>query len=543
MMSRTWLCLAGTLLLILFLTAALQAAPLNREGTQSEGFETPPSLDERPPCQAPFTLYNHDGTFENGYAWTEGGVVPPDCGAFAECFGDGQFLLICGVEFYFTQDGHQTNQTMDVYAWEDDGSGNPGNVMAMIPGVSPGPVANWPEFSLHYVDMNLLQVEEAPWWIGYWGNWPGAENAGWYIAADEDGFLGCPRTKIAEGLIYPSGWQHPNVRWGGAVSLGIQAVVDYGIVEESPICDIAADGADIIPILLGEYVEVAGVAGSASGTWDPSVQFFHVQDRHSLGCGTAVYGGPVEPMVEVGDSVRVFGTVAQFNGLTEISNPGLQVTIVGETPIPDPLDISTSELALEGEIYESRLIRIDNVSIVEGTWPAEGEDGSLTIDDGSGPTTLWIDRDTNIDGSGQPEGEFSIVGIGGQFDFEAPYDGWYEIWPRSLEDIIQETSSVDEQGASPALVYLSPSEPNPFSGSTSIRYVIPGWAEGPVALRIYDLVGRLVRTLVQAPRPAGSHAVTWDGTDQAGVPVAGGVYFYQLALNGETQTRRVILVR
>jgi hypothetical protein len=86
--------------------------------------------------------------------------------------------------------------------------------------------------------------------------------------------------------------------------------------------------------------------------------------------------------------------------------------------------------------------------------------------------------------------------------------------------------------------------PNPFSPSTRITYMISGRADGSLTfLRIYDLEGRVVRTLVDAPRTAGIHTVTWDATNQAGEPVAGGMYFYQLKVSGEIQTRRMILVR
>jgi hypothetical protein len=86
--------------------------------------------------------------------------------------------------------------------------------------------------------------------------------------------------------------------------------------------------------------------------------------------------------------------------------------------------------------------------------------------------------------------------------------------------------------------------PNPFNPSTSITYMVPAGADdSPTLLRIHDLAGRVVRTLVDAPRNAGTHTVTWDATNEAGTPVAGGVYFYQLKVGRETQTRRMILMR
>ncbi len=96
----------------------------------------------------------------------------------------------------------------------------------------------------------------------------------------------------------------------------------------------------------------------------------------------------------------------------------------------------------------------------------------------------------------------------------------------------------------PNLIELVPAAPNPFNPSTRIVYKIPAEAgERPVRLKIHDVRGRLVRELVDERQAAGWHTVSWDGTNQAGAAVAGGVYFYRLMLNGETQTRRMILVR
>jgi hypothetical protein len=103
------------------------------------------------------------------------------------------------------------------------------------------------------------------------------------------------------------------------------------------------------------------------------------------------------------------------------------------------------------------------------------------------------------------------------------------------------TDVVPSVTATQSGVHLQPNVPNPFSPATMIRFHLP--EPGEVLLRIHDPRGRLVRTLLQSPRPAGTHGVKWDGTNQAGAPVAGGVYFYKLILNGETQTRRMVLVR
>jgi hypothetical protein len=79
--------------------------------------------------------------------------------------------------------------------------------------------------------------------------------------------------------------------------------------------------------------------------------------------------------------------------------------------------------------------------------------------------------------------------------------------------------------------------PNPFNAQTIISYSLPADFVGAIA--IYDIAGRLVRTMDLAP---GSSNVTWDGANALGRPVASGVYFYALSGHPET-TRKMVLLR
>ena len=106
---------------------------------------------------------------------------------------------------------------MDVYVWDASG-GNPNNILSMTPGVNPGPIAIWPEISRHDIDIDDTYVE-GEYFVGEWGNWI---VVGWYIAADENGPAdGLPRTNIAPGIGYPTGWNHPNVVFPHCHDLGI----------------------------------------------------------------------------------------------------------------------------------------------------------------------------------------------------------------------------------------------------------------------------------------------------------------------------------
>ena len=83
--------------------------------------------------------------------------------------------------------------------------------------------------------------------------------------------------------------------------------------------------------------------------------------------------------------------------------------------------------------------------------------------------------------------------------------------------------------------------PNPFNPVTKIRFTIP--ETGHVDLRIYDVTGRLVRTLVDRKLAADNHEVTWDGTNNGGRHVASGVYFYRIMAGKHRKTRKMVLLR
>ncbi len=85
---------------------------------------------------------------------------------------------------------------------------------------------------------------------------------------------------------------------------------------------------------------------------------------------------------------------------------------------------------------------------------------------------------------------------------------------------------VNEEPGIPETYQLSQNYPNPFNPTTTIRFALP--TASTVTLRVYDLLGREVQTLVQENRPAGYHSVVWDGRDRNGIPAASGAYFFRI---------------
>jgi hypothetical protein len=88
---------------------------------------------------------------------------------------------------------------------------------------------------------------------------------------------------------------------------------------------------------------------------------------------------------------------------------------------------------------------------------------------------------------------------------------------------------------------LAQNYPNPFNPTTTIAFSIK--SRGVVSVRVYNVAGELVRTLVNENRAAGPHAVVWDGRNDTGSPVASGVYFYRLVTKGFSQTRKMVLLK
>jgi len=83
--------------------------------------------------------------------------------------------------------------------------------------------------------------------------------------------------------------------------------------------------------------------------------------------------------------------------------------------------------------------------------------------------------------------------------------------------------------------------PNPFNPRVEIAYTLE--KPGRVTIRIYDVRGRAVTTLVEATRPAGPDRVVWEGIDDRGSSVASGVYFVRMEAPGHEFQRRLALVR
>ena len=150
-----------------------------------------------------------------------------------------------------------------------------------------------------------------------------------------------------------------------------------------------------------------------------------------------------------------------------------------------------------------------------GIWPA--------LPNGSGPTLSLINPqlDNSLAESWRASGLYGTPGY--------------------LNDIY--TKTINEENLLPNEFVLYQNYPNPFNPSTKIKYTIPnitlsGVEGSRVVLKIYDILGTEISTLVNEIQTAGSYEITFDASQ-----LTSGIYFYQLRAGSFVQTKKMILIK
>jgi hypothetical protein len=282
-------------------------------------------------------------------------------------------------------------------------------------------------------------------------------------------------------------------------------------------------------------VRISGRVTAAQGVFSSVNTDFWVQDATG-GIRVFKFGLP-STSPALGDEVTVAGELDQFNGLLELEDSpncgDLEITIDNPNTPPAPMDISSCQL---GEETEGFLVRMqypfaDTTGNNSANW---GANKTYRLHDCVSDTVLlFIDADTNIDGTPIVRTQLGITGISNQFDTVSPFLSGYQIIPRSLSDLAYVFTS-DVPGQPGGLkARLLPNAPNPFKEYTTIRYDVAGSgnARGEVAVRInlYDVTGRLTRTLLNESKLPGSYELRVDATQMGDSP--SGIYFYEMLID------------
>ena len=108
-------------------------------------------------------------------------------------------------------------------------------------------------------------------------------------------------------------------------------------------------------------------------------------------------------------------------------------------------------------------------------------------------------------------------------------------------DIVEAAVLALDEDLIPDVYALHQNYPNPFNPVTNIRYDLP--EDAHVIIRIFDIQGRMVKTLVSGQEKAGRKSIIWDATNQIGEQVAAGMYLYLIQAGEFKQTRKMLLLK
>ncbi len=185
-------------------------------------------------------------------------------------------------------------------------------------------------------------------------------------------------------------------------------------------------------------------------------------------------------------------------------------------------------------------------------WLEAGEQLHLIVEDLSGNLDLgasffasngaaWYGSEENATASSDTE----PAGGTEMLDFTATVSDWYGLVVHSNNDnggdyriVVQDLTTVAAGDLPVPLNGLRTSSANPFAGSISLMYSLAG--DGPTELDIFDVRGRRVRTLVRGADTAGRHETVWDGKNDSGQDLPGGVYLARLRAGGELFSAKLI---
>ena len=197
------------------------------------------------------------------------------------------------------------------------------------------------------------------------------------------------------------------------------AIADYTTVDANGVVDSLAAYAHFIGTVTS--IDFDGNAGYSLYMHD-GTGGVNIYKSTDLGAYTS-------PMM--GDSIEVYGSILQYNGLTELVPDTLNLIATGTSIIPAAVS------SVLGEAQESELVRYNNMTIVTPSqWTNSGSGFNVDITDGSSTYAMRIDADCNLYGTSAPTGMFDVIGIGSQFDNSNPYTSGYQLFPRDTNDLI-----------------------------------------------------------------------------------------------------------
>jgi len=258
-----------------------------------------------------------------------------------------------------------------------------------------------------------------------------------------------------------------------------------------------------------------------------------------------------------GDSVTLTGKIVENYSVTSIDSLTNIVVNSDSNALPVAVDLKTSDIAkkasgdVSAEQWESVLVDYKNVTVTDDnadgvSGPGTTNHGEIFVTDGSGDTRVEL-QDGNHpyenlwDAALANDTSNIFVGLGAKFSeirgiLYYSYS-YYKLVPRKADDFVGFVTDVKEnKNITPKSFKLSQNYPNPFNPSTVITYSIPN--ESSVSLKIYNMIGQEVKTLVEENKAPGTYNVNFNASN-----LSSGVYFYSLRAGNYYQVKKMMLIK
>lgn len=307
---------------------------------------------------------------------------------------------------------------------------------------------------------------------------------------------------------------------------------------------------------LGAQVSVSGIVTADTAHIGISPLTTGGTGAFYMQSGTSPWGGiwfvgTLDSMAHIrnGDSITIAGSVAENFDVTRIQNvDNRPVVHTTGNAQPQPVVLSTGTFGPtvgngtpSAEQYEGMLVRFNNV-VVSDIYPVFADPTEFEVTDGSGAIIVrrdGINRYSNVPGD-TINGK-TILRVG---DRIASLTGVvyysfnrYKVVPRKDSDFGAITSVASERiAANPESYALMQNYPNPFNPTTVIEYSIP--QSEFVTLRVYNVLGQQVETLVQQAQSPGTYRIQFDASR-----LTTGVYFYRLQTGGYSAVKKMMVVK
>ena len=250
--------------------------------------------------------------------------------------------------------------------------------------------------------------------------------------------------------------------------------------------------------------------------------------REAIGLGCDICQDAVAPAAPVKPSISATVSLSSWliegntlvvrlsaQGVADFDAFGLYTWSIPNVPLLDALPRGASQAF---DVWDRRVVSSQYTYV--GGYKLE----SQTI----GPDPEFIELRYDISG-GMP----NSIGIDGFVDALA-----------GASLVYLDLDTMVDAGPIPTTLALRQNFPNPFNPQTTIAYDLPATSsEARVRLRIVDVAGRVVRTLVDEDQPGGTYRAHWEGKNDRGEAVSSGVYFYVLDARGSRQTRKLVLLK